>query len=133
MISVFCDPEEAEMTDSQICSLQSFHVQHVDTQNEDADAVRCVLTSREQKKNGKKEQAYLIPIDPVQVRNSVVGRKVVQNAPYRGPTTHEETRAAMFHVKSPGNAGGGPDIDIVMVRESVPSRSRVQASNAPTC
>jgi hypothetical protein len=110
------------MVNSHIRSLQSLHVQHMDTQNEDADAVWVVPFYVNKGGNGgKKEKSGVLdsyserPMDPVQVYYRARGGSVTQNSPYRGPTTHEETREAMFHVKSPGNAGGGPDIDIVTV------------------
>ncbi len=34
----------------------------------------------------------------------------IHNIPYNGPTVQEETTTAVFHVKSPLNAGGGSDI-----------------------
>lgn len=37
-------------------------------------------------------------------------RTAIDNVPYKGPTIHEETSAAVSHVKSPLNAGGGTDI-----------------------
>ncbi len=42
--------------------------------------------------------------------NTRVGRTAVHNIPYNGPTIQKETTAAVFHVKSALNAGGGSDI-----------------------
>ena len=77
LISVFCD-SEAEMTDSHICSFQPFHVQHVNAQNEYADTVQCVpsyVNKSGTKKTKGKSGAYLIPVDSVQIGNSVWGER----------------------------------------------------------
>jgi hypothetical protein len=55
-----------------------------------------------------KRAAYFIPVPSSLIREW--DQRAVHNIPYNGPTVQKATTVAMFHVKSPLNAGGGSDI-----------------------
>src|SRR5712692_5256553 len=73
-----------------------------------------------------KTVAHFIPVPSSLIREW--GRMAIHNIPYNGPTVQEETTMAVFHVKSPLNAGGGSDI---VSLEGGVSEAKCRAAEGP--
>jgi hypothetical protein len=71
--------------------------------------VRCSHTRQQGERSGSEEGGVLYSCTEF-VNTRVGGEGPLTNIPYNGPAVQKETTAAVSHVKSLLNAGGGSDI-----------------------